>query len=97
MRLDGVALNEVKIWDFADNQDEDMASLSYQPDTVYGNGHGPYYKNVADVLLRGAEPVADGESGLKSVRLLEAIYSSTKSFEAVSPNKKNGYDLVLDI
>jgi UDP-N-acetyl-2-amino-2-deoxyglucuronate dehydrogenase len=83
VRLDGVALNEVKIWDFADNQDEDIASLSYQPDTVYGNGHGPYYKNIADVLQAGAAPIADGVSGLKSVQLLSAIYTSAKTGRVV--------------
>ena len=31
------------------------------------------------MLLRGAEPIADGESGLKSVKLLEAIYTASRT------------------
>ena len=83
VRLDGIALNQVKVWQFEDEIKDEIANLSYQPDTVYGNGHGLYYKNVADVLLRGADPISDGASGLKSINLLDAIYSSSKSSNSV--------------
>lgn len=79
VRLDGVALNEAKIWQLADAESMDIDDPSYIPDSVYGNGHIPYYENVADVLLRGGAPISDGESGLKSIQLLDAIYRSAKT------------------
>ena len=43
-----------------------------------------YYKNVAEVLLNNAKPIADGRSGIKSVELLCAIYQSVKSGKKVT-------------
>jgi UDP-N-acetyl-2-amino-2-deoxyglucuronate dehydrogenase len=83
VRLDGIAMNEVKIWHFENPTDVNIANLNYQPTSVYGNGHGPYYKNVADVLLHSAKPISDGASGLKSIKLLTAIYQASKSGETV--------------
>lgn len=79
VRVDGVALNEIKQWLFEKEPENTMQTLSYQPDSVYGNGHGPYYKNVADVLLNGAEPISDGRSGFKSVKLICGIYEAAKT------------------
>ena len=87
-RLDGVALNEVKAWHFEDGS-IDAERVSYTPDSVYGSGHTPYYKNVTDVLLRGATPISDGESGLKSIELLCAIYESSKTGNTVALNRNS--------
>lgn len=84
VRLDGIAMNEAKIWHFENGSNVDIANLNYQPGSVYGNGHGLYYKNVADVLLRGETAISDGYSGLKSIRLLTAIYQAAKSGETVN-------------
>lgn len=78
-RIDGVALNEIKHWFFEKSSVSHSADLNYMPENVYGNGHTPYYKNVADVLLRDAAPVSDGESGLKSLKLLSAIYEAART------------------
>ncbi len=87
VRLDGVALNEVKHWLFEGESNVSVESLSYQPDSVYGNGHGPYYKNVADVLLNDAQPISDGYSGFKSVNLICALYEANKTGNTVSLSK----------
>ena len=78
-RLDGVALNEIKIWEFEHSSVGSAEELSYVPDTVYGNGHGPYYENVAQVLLNNVAPISDGSSGFKSIKLLSAIYESAET------------------
>lgn len=81
--LDGVALNDIKCWQFESSSVGDVTKLSYHTDSVYGNGHGPYYKNVADVMLRGENPISDGVSGCKSIKLLDAIYRSAKTGEQI--------------
>jgi len=54
------------------------------PPNVYGFGHNPYYRNVADVLLGKAEPSTDGRDGRKSVEIIQAIYRSAKTGKKVS-------------
>lgn len=80
VRIGGVAVNEIKHWEFSDHQEEDKAVLSfnYQTDSVYGFGHSLYYKNVKEVLLDGIDPETDGREGLRSLELLVAAYQSAR-------------------
>jgi UDP-N-acetyl-2-amino-2-deoxyglucuronate dehydrogenase len=79
-RIGGVAVNEVKEWQFAEPHPDDaeIAAASYETTSVYGFGHPLYYRNVIDVLRGQAEPETDGRSGLKSLELLTAIYRSAR-------------------
>lgn len=79
-RIGGVAVNEVKEWQFAEPHPDDtgIAEASYETTSVYGFGHPLYYRNVIDVLRGEAEPETDGRSGLKSLELLTAIYRSAR-------------------
>ena len=65
VRVGGVAVNEIQLWDFADEKDYDAAiqDVNYETTSVYGFGHGQYYQNVVDVLRGTAEPECDGRSG----------------------------------
>ena len=85
VRVGGVAVNEIQLWDFADEKDYDAAiqDVNYETTSVYGFGHGQYYQNVVDVLRGTAEPECDGWSGLRSLELLEAAYRSARSNAAV--------------
>ncbi len=79
-RIGGVAVNEVKEWQFAEPHPDDalVAEASYETTSVYGFGHPLYYRNVIDVLRGQAEAETDGRSGLKSLELLTAIYRSAR-------------------
>ncbi len=85
VRLDGVALNEIKHWDFADDglKKIDVEQLGYAPTSVYGNGHSLYYENVIQTLRGQAKPATDGHSGLKSLELLIASYLSSREGKTV--------------
>ena len=86
VEIGGLALNEVKHWEFETSLDIDNTvwDASYKTDSVYGIGHPLYYKNVIDVL-RGADlPTTDGREGLRSLETLIAIYSSAKNGRRVS-------------
>ncbi len=80
VRIGGVAVNEIQLWDFATKKEEDDTILhtNYTPTNVYGFGHKRYYENVIQVLRGQATPLTDGREGLKSLELLCAAYESAK-------------------
>ena len=86
VRIGGVAVNEIQIWQFANERDYDaqINEANYQTTSVYGFGHPLYYKNVVDVIRGKAEPETDGRSGLKSIELLVAMYRSARDGKSVN-------------
>ncbi|MDL2266742.1 Gfo/Idh/MocA family oxidoreductase [Desulfovibrio sp. OttesenSCG-928-G15] len=86
VRIGGVAVNEIQLWDFAESKDydEQVKAASYETTSVYGFGHPLYYKNVIDSLRGVAEPETDGREGLKSLELLIAAYTSARDRRTIS-------------
>ena len=82
----GVAVNEIKHWEFADTLEEDttIESASYETDSVYGVGHPRYYENVISTLRGKSRPETDGREGLRSLETLVAIYTSARDGRRVS-------------
>lgn len=80
VRIGGVAVNEIKEWQFADvdPDDEKIKAASYATTSVYGFGHPLYYDNVIQVLRGEAQPDVDGREGLKSLEVLVATYRSAR-------------------
>ncbi len=80
VRVGGVAVNEIKEWQFADSrpEDEQIKAASYETTSVYGFGHPLYYDNVIQNLRGEAEPEVDGLEGLKSLEVLIAAYRSAR-------------------
>jgi len=80
VRIGGVAVNEIKEWQFADADpdDEKIKAASYATTSVYGFGHPLYYDNVIQVLRGEALPDVDGWEGLKSLEVLVATYRSAR-------------------
>ena len=85
-RVGGVAVNEIKHWEFdaADPMDARIADASYQTTSVYGFGHPLYYRNVIDTLRGEAQAEIDGREGLKSLELLIAMYLSARDGKRVN-------------
>lgn len=86
VRVGGVAVNDIQIWQFADEKDYDLniRAASYETTSVYGSGHQLYYKNVIDVLRGVAEPVTSGREGLKTLELLIASYLAARDGKTIS-------------
>lgn len=80
VRIGGVALNEIKHWEFSDARDEDekVKSANYQTTSVYGKGHTPFYNNVIETFRGKAEALTDGREGLRSLEVLIAAYRSAR-------------------
>lgn len=86
VRIGGVAVNEIKHWEFAsaDEDDANIAGASYETTSVYGFGHPLYYDNVLQVLRGECEPETDGREGLKSLEVLIACYLAARDGRRVS-------------
>jgi len=82
----GVAVNEIKHWEFADECDEDryIRDANYHTDSVYGVGHPLYYDNIIKVLRGEAAAETDGREGLRSLETLIAMYTSARDGRRVS-------------
>ena len=86
VRIGGVAVNEIKHWQFEqpDAMDAQIDDASYQTTSVYGFGHPLYYNNVIETLRGEAQPETDGREGLRSLELLIAMYMSARDGKRIS-------------
>jgi UDP-N-acetyl-2-amino-2-deoxyglucuronate dehydrogenase len=85
-RIGGVAVNEIKHWEFdaGDPMDAEIHDASYQTTSVYGFGHPLYYDNVINTMRGDAQPETDGREGLKSLELLIALYMSARDGKRIN-------------
>ncbi len=86
VRVGGVAVNDIQIWQFDESEeyDKDIHQANYETTSVYGFGHPSYYKNVIETLRGEAEAETDGREGLKSLELLIAAYLSARDGKTIS-------------
>lgn len=71
--VEGASVNKLTTWTL---ENIDMSEYMEDPPNVYGYGHNHIIDNVVDVLIRGGKPLVCGADALKSIKLLNAIYSS---------------------
>ena len=86
VRIGGVAVNEIQLWNFDTTADYDSAitQANYATTSVYGFGHPLYYENIVQVFRGEAEPETDGREGLKSLELLISAYLAARDGQTVS-------------
>jgi shikimate 5-dehydrogenase len=77
--LGGLAMNRIEHWDFADRRDYDATVktdyFEFVPN-AYGFGHDTLYRRVVASVRDGGPVEIPAEEGLRSIRLLHAIYAS---------------------
>lgn len=71
--VEGASVNKITTWTF---DDIDKEKFSETPPTVYGFGHLPLLKGVVKSIRNGTPSPIGGDEGLKTIKLLNAIYSS---------------------
>lgn len=77
--IGGLAVNKIETWRFADGLDSEEDILKSQegdPDSVYGFGHTPLFKDVIDAINENKEPLVNGEEGKKAMSIILAAYKS---------------------
>jgi UDP-N-acetyl-2-amino-2-deoxyglucuronate dehydrogenase len=73
--IGGLAVNEIKTWQFADERDYDnLDAGSTDIENVYGKGHTPLYKDVIEAVRENREPLISGEEGRKAVEIIVKAY-----------------------
>lgn len=80
--IGGLAVNRIETWRFGDNLDNESEILKEQegdPDTVYGFGHTPLFKNMIDAVNNNVEPLINGPEGKKGMEIILAAYKSQKT------------------
>jgi UDP-N-acetyl-2-amino-2-deoxyglucuronate dehydrogenase len=77
--IGGLAVNKIETWRFADGNDNEESILKVQqddPDSVYGYGHIPLFKDMIDSIRENREPLVSGTEGKKGMSLILAAYKS---------------------
>ncbi|KPU45369.1 glucose--fructose oxidoreductase precursor [Oxobacter pfennigii] len=80
--IGGIAVNKIETWRFADGLDNEAEILKRQegdPDSVYGFGHTPLFKDMIDSIKSDKEPLISGESGKVAMEIILAAYKSQKT------------------
>ncbi len=94
VEIGGFAVNDIRTWNFLEPRPEDkdvMERCRQNPPDVYGFGHKAYLEHVMDCILHKKAALVDGLEGMKSLRLITAIYESIETgkeiFLQFRPNK----------
>lgn len=77
--IGGLAVNKIEAWRFEDNKDNEEEILKAQqedPDSVYGFGHTPLFKDMIDAINNNREPLINGKEGMKGMAIILAAYKS---------------------
>lgn len=85
VEIGGFAVNEMKVWQFIDEESDDdlLSKFSVNPPNIYGFGHKAYYEQVRRTLESGGQHLVDGLEGRKSLELITALYESIETGKEV--------------
>ncbi|AWZ49121.1 oxidoreductase [Clostridiaceae bacterium 14S0207] len=85
--IGGLAVNKIETWRFEDEKENEeadiLAAQAGDPDTVYGFGHTPLFKDMIDAINEDRQPLVSGEEGKKGMTIILAAYKSRLTGEPV--------------
>lgn len=85
VKIGGTSTNNIDVWNFVDETEEDIKnkSLEEQTSNVYGNGHTSLFADVIEAIQKDRKPYVDAYAGKDALELVLAIYKSQKEGQAV--------------
>ena len=85
VKLGGKSTNNIDVWDFADETDEDRSNkgLEEAASNVYGNGHTSLFADVVEAIENDRQPYVDAKAGRDALEMVLAIYKSAAEGQAV--------------
>ncbi len=85
VKIGGTSTNNIDVWNFADETEEDQANkgLEEQTSNVYGNGHTSLFADVMDAIKTGRKPYIDAVAGRNALEVVLSIYKSQKTGQPV--------------
>lgn len=80
VKIGGKSTNNIDVWEFADETDEDKVKKGLEEATsnVYGNGHTSLYADMIDAIKNDRAPYVDAYAGKNALEVVLAIYKSQK-------------------
>lgn len=81
VKIGGKSTNNIDVWNFADEGEEDQKNKGLQEATsnVYGNGHTSLYADMIDAIKHDRKPYVDAYAGRNALEMILAIYKSQKT------------------
>lgn len=81
VKIGGTSTNNLDVWDFADEteEDQDNKGLKEETSNVYGNGHTSLYADVISAIQDDRDPYVDAVAGRNALEIVLAIYKSQKT------------------
>ena len=81
VKIGGTSTNNIDVWDFADETEDDTAKKGLQEQTsnVYGNGHTSLFADFMDAIENDRTPYVDAVAGKNALEIVLAIYKSQKT------------------
>lgn len=85
VKVGGTSTNNIDVWDFADETEEDQKNkgLEEQTSNVYGNGHTSLFADVIDAINNDRKPYVDAVAGRNALEVVLSIYKSQRDGHAV--------------
>lgn len=85
VKIGGKSTNNLDVWDFLDETEEDKKNkgLEEQTSNVYGNGHTSLYADVIEAITEHRKPYVDAVAGRNALEVVLAIYKSAKTGQPV--------------
>lgn len=85
VKLGGKSTNNIDVWDFADETEEDAKNKGLEEVTsnVYGNGHTSLFADMVQAIEEDRPPYVDAYAGRRALEMVLAIYKSQKTGEVV--------------
>ena len=85
VEIGGYAVNQLMTWEFLDADETDkQVRMQYAQNPCDGFAHREFFGNVIDNVRHNGAALVDGLEGLKSVRMISAIYESAETGAEVS-------------
>ena len=81
VKIGGTSTNNIDVWDFADETEEDSKNKGLKEETsnVYGNGHTSLFADVMDAIENDRKPYVDAVAGRNALEVVLSIYKSQKT------------------
>lgn len=85
VKLGGKSTNNIDIWEFADEAEEDAGNKGLKETTinVYGNGHTALFCDMIEAIEKDRQPYVDGYAGKRALELVLAVYLSSKEQRSI--------------
>ena len=85
VKIGGTSTNNIDVWDFADETEDDSKNKGLKEETsnVYGNGHTSLFADVIDAIQSDRKPYVDAVAGRNALETVLSIYKSQKTAQSV--------------